>query len=48
VGEKTPGPHIPRDKFVFPRYKIDMTQLRAAYSFWYFSYGSRWQPEGRV
>jgi len=25
-----------------------MNLVRATYSFWYFSYGSRWQPEGRV
>jgi hypothetical protein len=25
-----------------------MTFVRAAYSYWYFTTGSRWQPEGRV
>jgi hypothetical protein len=47
-GRNNARPNIPRDKLDFPRYKIAMTQLRATYSYWYFSYGSRWQPEGRV
>jgi hypothetical protein len=25
-----------------------MTLVRATFSYWYFSNGSRWQPEGRV
>jgi hypothetical protein len=25
-----------------------MNLVRATFSYWYFSNGSRWQPEGRV
>jgi hypothetical protein len=29
-------------------YRCAMNLVRAAYSVWYFTIGSHWQPEGRV
>ena len=40
--------HFPSDKSALHRYRSGMTLVRATYFFWYFSNGSRWQPEGRV